>query len=222
MLFVGVPLERRAEDAVYSERTGKLDAWVRVGGGCRLLSALRLRCALGRLRLPAELFINALSSAPEHPVSKGVLAVRIEHPIIVFSPRSGRVPEHFEEAVIQRQVVSNRVPPAGVAASEERKLFHQIVVYFRQSQTSGRGVPDGHGDESDVGERGFGSPRVRLGLGAGARSDRWRAVRHAVPIRPQLLLSRKRRAHTPLCITRYPEVFHVIVVPTQHLQLHAF
>lgn len=217
MFSVWVSLERLAEDAVYRKGTSELDTRIRPGGGCRLRNAPRLLRELGHLWLPAALFIDAFPSTPEHSVRKGVLALRIEHPVIVLPPRSRRVPQHFEKAVIQRQVVPNRVPPTGVAASEERKPFHQVVVYFRQSQTSRGGVPDSHGDESDVRERGFGSPRVRLGLGAGAWRNRWRAGSHAVPIRPQLLLSRKRRTRSPLCTNRHLQTLHVIVASTQHL-----
>lgn len=108
--------------------------------------------------------VEPLPSAPEHPICEGVFAVRIQHPVVVFPPWSRWVSEDFDKAVIEGQVVSDRVPPAGVLASEERELLHQVVIDLSKGESAGGRVSDGHGYEGDVGIRWFGAPGVSLGF----------------------------------------------------------
>ena len=178
------PFEGCAEDAVDGEGAGELGPHPLLRGGEAGVLAQDVRALL----LLGGPLGDALPPAAEHPVSEGVLALRVEHPVVVLAPGPGRVPQHFEEAVVEWQVVAHRVPPAGVAAAEKWELLHQVVVDLCQSEATAAGLPDGHGDERDVGVRGLGSAGVRLPLAAvAALGDRCRAVGHAVPVRPQLV-----------------------------------
>lgn len=91
------PFERGAEDAVDGEGAGELGPHFLLWGGEPGVLTQHL-CALLVLRAPLG---DALPPAPEDPISKGVLAVRVKHPVVVFPPGPGRVPEHFEEAVVE-------------------------------------------------------------------------------------------------------------------------
>lgn len=175
--------KRFAEDAVNREGAGELDSvlLLRAGEG----DALRVFSAHVRaLLLLVWSLGDALSPAPEHAVRKRVLAVGVEHPVVVLPPGSGGVSEHFEKAVIEGEVVAHGVPPARVAAAEEGELLHQVVVDFCQSQAATGGLPDGHGDQGDVGVRWLRSSRVGLAFPAvpSLTGDRCRTVGYAVPV----------------------------------------
>lgn len=93
------------------------------------------------------------SSAPESAISQGVVAVGVERPVVVFAPGAVRVSKDLDEALVQREVVSDRVPPSGVGAAEELELPHQEVVDLGERQSMVRSLSDRHDDQGDVRER---------------------------------------------------------------------
>lgn len=95
--------ERSAEDAVNGERARELDAGRRRRDR---VPACVPYSSLGRpLWLLAGFFADALSPPTKHSVREGVLAVRVQHPVVVLSPRPGGIPQHLQKAVVQGQVV---------------------------------------------------------------------------------------------------------------------
>ncbi len=122
--------ERSAEDAVNGERACKL------GAGRRRNDSVRRRSLARPLWLLARFFVDAFSPPTKHSVRKGVLALWVQHPVVVLPPRSGGIPQHLEKAVVERQIVAHRVSPAGVGASKKRELFHEVVVDFGQSEAA--------------------------------------------------------------------------------------
>ena len=60
------------------------------------------------------------------------------------------VPRHFLEAVVQRQVVSDRVLPAGFALLIKGKIVSHVLVNLAQCQLLLVRILDGHGDERGV------------------------------------------------------------------------
>ena len=90
---------------------------------------------VGSGRLPRE----PLSAPPEDSVSERVLAVGVDRPVVVFAPGSRGVAEDLLEALVQREVVTHRVTPAGVGAAEERELLHEVLVDLGQRELSCEG-----------------------------------------------------------------------------------
>lgn len=80
-------------------------------------------------------------------------------------PRFIRRPRHFKETVIERQRVANGVLPALLVLSVKREEVHYPLVNLGQCQHLTGRLLDGHGDEGNVGIRGFGvrvAPAVGL------------------------------------------------------------
>ncbi len=86
--------ERSAEDAINGEGACKL------GAGRRRNDSVHCRSLALPLWLLARVFADALSPPTKHSVRKGVLALWVQHPVVVLSPRSGGIPQHLEKAVV--------------------------------------------------------------------------------------------------------------------------
>ena len=121
---------------------------------------------------------DASTPPAKDAVGERVLAVGIDHPVVVLAPWARLVAQHLDEALVQRQIMAYRIAPAAVGAAEELESLHKVVVDLRQRQTLVRRVADRHRDEGDVGERRLRSALVaRRRLSCRRRRSRCRGRR---------------------------------------------
>ena len=87
--------------------------------------------------------------ADDHVVARGV-----QHPIIPLS-RVVIVARHFDEALVQREIVTDGVLPALPVVPVIREIRHDKLVDAVEGEPFLGGLPDGHHDEGVVAERRF-------------------------------------------------------------------
>ena len=123
------------------------------------------------LGLPDHLLLRTLESLlpPEvASVLEHVTGVRMQRPVAAFT-RSVRSSRHFDETVVERETVSDRVLPALLVLSVKREQIHDELVDLTEGAHFVGRLLDGHGDEGDVGVGRFGvrvAASVRLLPGA--------------------------------------------------------
>jgi len=100
-----------------------------------------------------EPFLSAQIAA----VLEHVARVGVQRPVAALA-RAVSGPRDFDEAVVERQTVSDRVLPALLVLPVVRKQVHDELVDLVQCTHLVRRVLNGEGDEGDVGIR-------RLGMG---------------------------------------------------------
>lgn len=105
----------------------------------------------GELRLVS---FESFSSAQKTAVVKHVLGCRIKGPVVPFA-RVARLSRDLDKAVVQGQVVPDRVLPSGELLLVVWKLVADEVADTAESQFLHRALENGHGYESDVGIRRF-------------------------------------------------------------------
>lgn len=110
-----------------------------------------------------------LPPAKEAPVVEHVLGQRVQRPVIALA-RVTRFPRYLDEAVIQRQVVSDRVLPCGELVVIIGESGHDELAYPAQRQLLLGRLEDSHGDEGYVGVRGFDQGRGHLVVPVRGRS----------------------------------------------------
>ena len=85
---------------------------------------------------------------------KHVLAGGIKRPVVSF-PLSASLTRNFNEALVQGEVVADRVLPALFILLVEWEFVDDVLVDAVQGQSLLRWVADGHGNQGDVGIRRF-------------------------------------------------------------------
>lgn len=88
------------------------------------------------------------------PTDEHVLGTRIQHPVISFA---GVVvmAGHFDETLVQRQVVPDRVLPSLLVVLVIREMAHYVLVDTVQGESFLRALANGHHDQRVVTVRGF-------------------------------------------------------------------
>lgn len=79
---------------------------------------------------------------------------------------------YLNKAIVERQRMSNRVLPALLVLSVERKQVHNKLIDLAQRQHFCRRILDGHRDERDVGVRWLGvrvAPAIRFVIATAGR-----------------------------------------------------
>lgn len=113
---------------------------------------------------------------PVVPLVEHVLESGVQRPIVAL-PVPRAIPGHFDEALVEGQVVPDAVLPALLVILIVGELGDDVVVYPAERLSLVAAVLDGHGDESHVGVRRlplpaallltFGFRRGRIGGGGG-------------------------------------------------------
>ena len=88
------------------------------------------------------------SPASEVSLLKIIHTGGVNGPVVTLAIGSS---PRLQEEIIERQVVSDAVPPALAAVSEVREVVQHVLVDVSQHQLLLRAAEDGHGDESNVG-----------------------------------------------------------------------
>ncbi|CAG5897416.1 unnamed protein product [Menidia menidia] len=116
-------------------------------------------------RVEAEvLALEALPAPQEAPVLEHVGRVGVQRPVVALPGVAG-LPGHLHEAVVERQVVPDRVLPRRELLPVVGEALADEVADLAERQTLFGALQDGHGYQSDVGVRGldgrgaFGFPR---------------------------------------------------------------
>lgn len=81
-----------------------------------------------------------------------VFTARVQHPVVAL-PRVVVVPRHLHEALVQREVVSDRVLPALFVLTVVREVPHDVLVDAVESQPLLGTLSDGHHDQRVVAVR---------------------------------------------------------------------
>ena len=92
----------------------------------------------------------ALPSAQEGPVVEHVYGRRVQGPIVPL-PWVTRFSGHLHEAVVEGEVVPDRVLPGRELVFIVRKPSHNKVTNLTECHTFLGGLHHSHGDESDIG-----------------------------------------------------------------------
>ena len=95
---------------------------------------------------------KSIPSAQEAPVLEHFRAGRVEFPEVSL-PRGAVLSGHLYEAVVEAEVVSDRVLPRRPALAVVGELLDDVVADFAQSEHLVGGLGDGHCDEGNVGVR---------------------------------------------------------------------
>lgn len=93
--------------------------------------------------------LETLAAAEEGAVLEHVDGVRMEGPVGPFA-RSVRPSGHFEETVVEGQVVSQRILPPLSVLPVVRETFHDVAIDIGQREHPLRRRQDGHGRQGDV------------------------------------------------------------------------
>lgn len=160
--------------------------------------AAPLRPALLQRSQIKMLPLEALPAPKKTPILKHIGRHGIQGPVIPL-PRIPRLPGHLYEAVIQRQVVADRVLPRRELLPIIGEALTDKIAYLAEGKSLLGALEDGHGDESDVRVRrlrGGGSPAWSI-IKAGGKvsilplwSQGWRALRTvSIPAHALHLLS---------------------------------
>lgn len=91
-------------------------------------------------------------SATKRAFLEHELTARIDGPVVTF-PRPAQPFGQLDEALVQRQIMPDRVLPALIGAPEEWKASLEELVDLTECQSFGGGALYCHDDESDVGVR---------------------------------------------------------------------
>ena len=92
----------------------------------------------------------AFSAPQKAPVLEHAPGVGVEGPVGALAG-SVRSAGHFDEAVVEAQIVTERILPTFGVFTVEGKTVHDELVNVCQGQHPLRGALDGHGGERDVG-----------------------------------------------------------------------
>ena len=92
----------------------------------------------------------ALPTAQEAPVVKHILRERVQRPVVALSGVA-RLARDLDEAVVQREVVSDAVLPGGELVAVVGEAVLDEVADAAQRQPLVRRLEDRHGDQGDVG-----------------------------------------------------------------------
>lgn len=136
----------------------RIDA-LHVGTGVRFRNALLLRYGdftplMIRFSVSCVLAFGLSLPPPVVPILEHVKALRIKGPITAL-PWSPFLPRNFDETVVQRQVVSDRVLPALLVIMIERKAVHDELVNAAKCGALLRRVLYSHRNKSYVAVRRF-------------------------------------------------------------------
>uniref|UniRef100_A0A182ILT3 Uncharacterized protein n=1 Tax=Anopheles atroparvus TaxID=41427 RepID=A0A182ILT3_ANOAO len=101
------------------------------------------------LLLQGVLLLEAAPAAQERPVVEHVVRVRIERPVAALA-RLLVVPGHLHEALVEAEVVPDRVLPALLVVPVVREPVHDVLVDAVQRDLLVRRVLDRHRDQRDV------------------------------------------------------------------------
>lgn len=93
-----------------------------------------------------------MKDSPKVSVVEHFLAIVVELPVVSFSGIV-LVSGDFSEAVVERQVVPDRVLPSSFRALVEREVVGDVLVDLRKRKSLFRRVLDAHRDQSRVGIR---------------------------------------------------------------------
>lgn len=100
--------------------------------------------------MPAHL---ALGFAPTEVAAPEVLQVRrVDRPIVTLAVGA---PAGLDEAVVQREIVSDGITPARPAGTEIRIMFQDVLIDVGQYELLLRRRQYRHGDQADVAVLGF-------------------------------------------------------------------
>ena len=123
-------------------------------------------------------------SASEIPVLEHVLAIGRERPVIPLS-RLSFFPRDFHKAIVQTQIMSNRILPPLLVVMVIWESVHNELVDAVQSDFLVGGVANRHRDQRDVGVRGLlgGFPALERGHGAHGQGARKCPFPEAVEVR---------------------------------------
>lgn len=94
--------------------------------------------------------LEALPPAQEAPVVEHVRGVRVQGPIVAFSRIPG-LSWDFHEAVVEGEIVADRVLPRGELLPVVRESVADELADLAERETLLRALQDGHGDQGDVG-----------------------------------------------------------------------
>ena len=83
------------------------------------------------------------------PVVEHLLAVGIERPVVAF-PGIVVGSRYFDETVIERKIVSDRILPTRLAALVEREVIGDVMIYATESDLLVGRALDGHSDEGRI------------------------------------------------------------------------
>jgi len=90
-----------------------------------------------------------LKNSPKVSVVEHFLAIVVELPVISFSGIV-LVSGYFSEAVVERQIVSDRILPSSFRALVKREIVSDVLVNLRKRESLVRRVLDAHRDQSRV------------------------------------------------------------------------
>jgi hypothetical protein len=113
--------------------------------------------------------LEALPAPEEAAVVEHVLGGGVQAPIVALA-RVARLARDLDEAVVERQVVADAVLPGGELTAVIGEAAADEGADTAERQALVRALQDGHGDERDVGVRGFGGLRA---VGCGGRRGPW-------------------------------------------------
>lgn len=105
-----------------------------------------------RFGVPAVLALGFPLSPPVVPVFEHVKTLGIQGPVAALA-RAPLLPGNLDEAVVQREVVADRVLPALLVVMVKRKAVHDELIDAAERGALLRGVLDGHSDERYVAVR---------------------------------------------------------------------
>jgi len=91
----------------------------------------------------------ALATAQEAAVVEHVLGVGVEGPVVALAGVA-RLPGDLDEAVVETQIVADRVLPRGELVPVVGEAGHDEVADAAQGESLVRTLEDAHGDERDV------------------------------------------------------------------------
>lgn len=92
----------------------------------------------------------SLSTPQKTSIVKHVLGHGVERPVVALSRISG-LPRDFDETVIEREIVTDRVLPGRKFFSVVRKSVSNEIANSAESQSLVGRLQNGHGDQGDVG-----------------------------------------------------------------------
>lgn len=91
---------------------------------------------------------------PCRATDEDIIRRRIEHPVVTL-PRIVVMPRHFDETLVQAQVVADRVLPALLVLFVIREVLHDVLVDAVQRESFFRAASYRHHDECVVAVGGF-------------------------------------------------------------------
>ena len=102
------------------------------------------------IRLRGELVEESVPATKEATVFEHLRAGRMELPEVAFAGRAV-FPRHFDEAVVEAEIVSDRVLPRRPSFAVVGKLLDDVITYVPQCQHLVGGLRYCHGNECNVG-----------------------------------------------------------------------